>query len=81
MTIKQGLETVTGRNVHVVPAVRADIQIFRNLAVKQHRAALRAFGPKIVRRFATRKDRVDPRPDVIGDPVHCSAPLASLRTR
>jgi hypothetical protein len=57
-------------------AVGADIQVVGHFAVKQHGAAFIAFGPQVVRRFATRKDRVDPGPNVIVDPVHIAASLA-----
>jgi hypothetical protein len=36
----------------MVIAMGADVQILRQLAVKQHRAAFGAFGPKIFGNFA-----------------------------
>ena len=51
------------------------------LAVKQHGAAIIAFGPQVVRRFATRKDRIDPRPNIVGDPVHVQPLLAMLQLK
>ena len=62
----------------MMTAVCADVQIIGNFAVKQHGAAVIAFGPQIVWRFAARKDRVDPWPDVVGDPVHVQPLLAML---
>lgn len=49
--------------------------------MKQHCATIIAFGPKVVRRFAARKDRIDPWPNVIGDPVHVQPLLAMLHLK
>mmetsp|Transcript_23022 Transcript_23022/g.38983 ORF Transcript_23022/g.38983 Transcript_23022/m.38983 type:complete len:326 (+) Transcript_23022:3610-4587(+) len=68
--IKQGDKPIPWRDGHVVVAIGANVQVIAEFPVEQHGAALVAFGPQIVWRFAARKDRVDPGPDVIGDPVH-----------
>ena len=68
--VKQRLEPRARRDRHVMPAIGADIQRLGQFAVKQHRAALIAFRPKILGHLAAREDRVDPGADVIGNPVH-----------
>ena len=68
--VKQCGEPITRRNTHVVIAVRTDVQVVRNFAVKQHSSAIVAFGPEIVRGVATRKDRIDARPHIVRNPVH-----------
>jgi len=68
--VEQRLEAFTRGNRHVVTTAGADVQVVRHLAVEQHGAAFFAFRPQIVRRLATREDGVNPRTDVVVDPVH-----------
>ncbi len=66
-------QPVPRADCHVVIAVCADIEVVRQFTVKQHCAAIIAFGPKIVGHFTSRKQRVDRGADVVGDPVHVRA--------
>ena len=51
-TVKQSFHARARADAHMVIAMGADVQILRQLAVKQHRAAFGAFGPKIFGNFA-----------------------------
>ena len=51
-TIKQSFQPRARADPHVVIAMGADVQILRQLSVKQHRATFGAFGPKIFGNFA-----------------------------
>ena len=68
--VEQRGEAVARRDRHVVAAMGADVQVVRQFAVEQHRAALVALGPEVLGHLAAREHRVDPRADVVGDPVH-----------
>jgi len=63
--IKQACEAVFDREFQVMSAMRADIQIFREVTVEQHPFAGWAFLPEIVRDFFLTDDRVDLRADEI----------------
>lgn len=58
-----------------MPTTVTNIQIVRQLAVKQHGAAFITLGPKVIRCLAAREDRVNPRPDIVGNPVHTFGPF------
>ena len=47
----------------------ADVQIVRQLTVKQHGPTFATFGPKIFRYFSARKQRVNLWPDVVRNPI------------
>jgi len=77
-TIKQRIEAGTRGDPHVMSATGADVQVVRQFAVEQHRAALIALVPQVFRNLAAREDRVDPRADVVGNPVHRMPLLAFI---
>ncbi len=68
--VEQRREPCPRRDRHVMVAARADVEVRRELPVKQHRAAGVALGPQVLRHLAPREQRVDLRPDVVRDPVH-----------
>src|SRR5262249_27900023 len=72
--IEQQVEALLGAEPHMVAAMRADMQMRRELAMEDHRAAARAFDPEIVRHLAlARHQRADLGPE-IAEPVHDAAP-------
>ena len=80
--IEQRVEPGSRRNLHMVIAIGADVQIVRQFAMKQHGSALIALGPQVFGHFAARKQRVDAGADVIRDPVHGDLqPLFALRDK
>ena len=68
--VEQGLETGARGDRHVEVAARTDVQVFRQIAVKDHLAAAIALAPQVLGRIAPLEQRLDLRRDVIGDPVH-----------
>ena len=46
------------------------MQAVSQFAMEQHGVTLRAFGPKIFWNVTSRKNRVDPWANVVGNPVH-----------
>src|SRR3546814_5775519 len=47
--IEQHRQALLGRNPEMVPAMRADMQVRLEIAMKDHLAAVRAFVPEVVR--------------------------------
>ena len=70
--IEQHLESRLAADSEMMPAMAAHLQIGRQLAMKQHLLATRAFLPQIVGHVLA-GEGPDLRQDVIGQPVHRDA--------
>ena len=54
--IKQAFKSGPRADPHMMPALGANVQILAQLAVKQHAAAVGAFGPEVLGHFAPREN-------------------------
>ena len=71
--VEQRGKAIPGHKLHVVVAVRANVEVVRQFPVEQHGSALGTLGPQVLRNFPPRKQRVDLGSDVVGNPVHARA--------
>src|SRR5262249_27205910 len=75
----QHLQALGRADAHVVAAVLTDREVGLELAVMDHLAAGRAFGPEVLRHILLLADqRADARADEVGEPVHARAPRTAL---
>src|SRR5690606_11385234 len=80
--VEQHAEPALRVETHVVPTVRADVQLLLQLAVEDHLRATRALVPQIVRRLPP-DELLQLRTNEVGQPAHARAlrtPPARSRT-
>src|SRR5690606_16718244 len=70
--VEQHAEPALGVETHVVPAVRADVQLLLQLAMEDHLRAARALMPQIVRGLPP-DELLQLGPNEIGQPAHARA--------
>ncbi|MOA03969.1 hypothetical protein D3C78_1235010 [compost metagenome] len=74
-TIKKIGKARLGRHLHMVTGSRDDPLVVFQVLVEDHFARFRALDPQVLRNLrAAAKHGIDPRPNVISDPVQLSTP-------
>src|SRR6185437_5768549 len=70
-------QSLLRRDAQMVAAMRADLEVLREIGVEDHLLAGGALLPEILRHLAPREQRADLRADVFGEPAHGRAPCRS----